>query len=228
MNRAWIDLDPKDLRNMLVSLIGYRFGERPEERIDDIRAERAQYARSFLKLAAVDASQAVLDLGSGCGFGTAEIARRARQVWACDISAAYLEFARRECAAFGNIHFRQIEPRDLAALAAGSVDTVISMSVFIHFNLYDMAAYFEEFRRVLKPRGRVAFDFADAHRIFCRFRNHGNDGLFREQARYYRADPSSLAGLVQWNTARGITHVAGDAGFKRLKARGNKLLFRRR
>ncbi len=225
MNRAWIDLDPADVRSMLVSLIGYRFGQSPEERIDDIRAERQKYARSFLQLAAVDRRQTVLDMGSGCGFGTAEIARHARSVLACDISPAFLEFARRECAGLDNVRFHRIDPRSLAAVDEQSVDTVISMSVFIHLNLYDMYAYFEEFRRVLKPGGKVVFDFADAHRLFSRFRNPGNDDLFREHAAYYHADASTLAGLVHWTSARAITRVAGDAGFRRLKKRGHKLLF---
>ena len=225
MNRAWIDLDPANVRSMLISLIGYRFGERPEERIEDIRAEREDYARSFLNLAAVDRQHTVLDLGSGCGFGTAEIARRAGSVLACDISPAFLEFARRECAAFNHVRFHQIEPRSLAAIQGHSVDIVISMSVFIHLNVYEMYAYFGEFKRVLKPGGKVVFDFADAHRLFSHFRGHGNDELFREHAGYYRQDPAALAGLVQWNSARAITLVAGDAGFRRLKKRGHKLLF---
>jgi len=225
MNRAWIDLDPADVRNMLISLIGYRFGEQPEQRIEDIRAERQDYARSFLNLAAVRRQQTVLDLGSGCGFGTAEIARRAGKVVACDISPAFLEFARRECASLDHVQFHQIEPRNLSVVDRQSIDTVISMSVFIHLNLYDMYAYFEEFKRVLRPGGMVVFDYADAHRLFSRFRSHGNDDLFLEHAGYYRKDPAALAGLVQWNSARAITLIAGAAGFRRAKKRGQKLLF---
>lgn len=135
MNRAWIDLDPTDVRTLLVSLIGYRFGERPEERIAEIRTERQDYARSFLN---------------------------------------------------------------------------------------------KEFRRVLKPGGKIVFDFADAHQLFSRFHRHGNGDLFREHAEYYREDPSALAGLVQWNSARAITLVAREAGFRRLHKRGQKLLFRHR
>lgn len=225
MNRAWIDLDPTDVRNMLVSLIGYRFGEQPETRVDEIRAERRAYARKFLRLGAVNASQTVVDLGSGCGFGTGAIAEQAKQVMACDISPAFLEFARRECAERDNIRFHQVQPRDLSPIAAHSIDTVISMSVFIHLNLYDMACYFAEFRRVLKPRGKVIFDFADSNRLFRRFRNHGNDQLFREHTGYYRENPASLAGLVQFNSARGITQVAKDAGFKRSRRRGHVMVF---
>jgi ubiquinone/menaquinone biosynthesis C-methylase UbiE len=225
MNRAWIDLDPTDVHNMLVGLIGYRFGEQPETRVDDIRAERRKYAQKFLRVAGVNKNQTVIDLGSGCGFGTGAIAEQAARVIACDISPAYLDFARLECSARDNIDFREVQPRDLSSIAGQSVDTAISMSVFIHLNLYDMACYFAEFKRVLKPGGKLVFDFADSDRLFRRFRNHGNDDLFREHTGYYKENPASLAGLVQFNSIRGITQVAHDAGFKRLKKRGHVLLF---
>jgi ubiquinone/menaquinone biosynthesis C-methylase UbiE len=225
MNRAWIDLDPTDVRNMLISLIGYRFGEHPETRVDDIRSERRAYAQKFLRLANVAKGQTVMDLGSGCGFGTGAIAEEAGKVEACDISPAFLDFARRECADRENIRFHEVQPRDLSRIEDHSIDSVISMSVFIHLNLYDMACYFAEFRRVLKPGGKVVFDFADSERLFRRFRAHGNDQLFREHAGYYRENPAALAGLVQFNSARGITQVAKDAGFRRLKRRGHVLLF---
>jgi len=174
-NESWVGLDTADFRNMLVSLIGYRFGEQPEEHLDEIRAERAAYASSYAKLAGIASTDTVLDLGSGCGFGTAELARRCRRVIACDISPAYLEFARQECAAFENIEFHRIQSRDLSPIGDQSVDKVISMSVFIHLNLYDMHAYFGEFHRILKPGGKLAFDFSDMNRLFGRFRRSNND-----------------------------------------------------
>jgi len=228
MNRAWIDLDPADVRNMLVSLIGYRFGDQPENRVDEIRDERRAYAQKFLRLAGVNSTQTVIDLGSGCGFGTGAIAEQSGQVHACDISPAFLDFARRECGGNNNIRFHALEPRDLSPIGAQSIDTVISMSVFIHLNLYDIACYFDEFRRVLKPGGKVVFDFADSNRLFWRLRKHGNDQLFREHKAYYRENPAVLASLVQFNSARGIIQVASDAGFKCSKRRGHVLLFRLR
>jgi len=224
--RAWVDLDTADFRNMLISLIGYRFGEHPEERLDEIRAERAQYAEGFLKMAGLGRDDDVLDLGSGCGFGTAAIARCVRSVQACDISPAFLEVAKRECAELDNVQFHAISSRDLTTVPAQSVDAVISMSVIIHLNLYDIYLYFMAFRRILRPGGKVVFDFADMNRLFARLRSHGNDDLFLEHAGYYNENPAALSGLIQWNSARGITGVASAAGFKRLKRRGHRMLFR--
>jgi hypothetical protein len=127
-----------------------------------------------------------------------------------------------------NVSFHDIRPRDLSPIAPSSVDAVVSMAVFIHLNLYDIHGYFLAFRDALKPGGRVVFDFTDADRLFSRWRRHGNDDLFREHATYYRSDPSVLAELVQFNSARGIVGVARDAGFERVSRQGHKLLFRKR
>jgi ubiquinone/menaquinone biosynthesis C-methylase UbiE len=225
-DQAWVDLDKEDFRGMLINLIGDRFGPRPEEHLDQIRNERARYAMRFIKMAGVRQTQIVLDLGSGCGFGTATIARHASEVIACDISPAYLEYARRECNELGNIQFHAITNHDLSPVDDHSVDVVISMAVFIHLNLYDIYQYFEEFSRVLKPGGKVLIDFADMNRLFSSIPNRSQNQQFLSHAKFYREDPSTLAELVQWNSARGIKGIARSLGFKFVKRRGHKLMFR--
>lgn len=168
----------------------------------------------------------VIELGSGCGFGTAAIARHASEVIACDISPAYLEFARHECANLSNVQFQVITSHCLSPVDDRSVDAVISMAVFIHLNLYDIYHYFMEFSRVLKPAGKVLIDFADMNRLFGRIPKRGQDQQFLSHAGFYRDDPNALAGLMQWNSARGIKGVAKSAGFRFVKRRGHKLLFK--
>jgi SAM-dependent methyltransferase len=223
--KAWVDLEQADIRRMLISLIGNRFGDHPEEHLDAIRAERVGYAEKFIKLAGVGPEDTVLDLGSGCGFGTAAISSRARQVIACDISPAYLAFAQKECEDRSNIRFVPVKSRDLSPIEDGSIDQIISMAVFIHLNLYDIYHYFQEFTRVLRPAGRVVIDFADMNRLFGILPNRQQDQQFLSHAGFYRDDPDSLGGLVQWNSARGIRGVARSSGLKFKKRRGHKLVF---
>jgi ubiquinone/menaquinone biosynthesis C-methylase UbiE len=224
-DKAWVGLDTENIREMLIALVGFRFGEEPETRLDEIRAERQAYAEGFLKLAGVKAGDTVLELGSGCGFGTRAVARRAKRVLACDISEAYLSFARKELEGLDNIEFHHVESRDLSDIPDGSVDKIVSISVFIHFNLYDIYLYFLKFKRVLKAGGRVVFDFADSHRLSGLWRSQVLIDQFVEHAPYYRDVPSNLPGLVQWNSAGGIRGAAKLAGFRKVKRRGHRLLF---
>lgn len=226
--KAWVDLQSDDVRRMLISLVGHRFGEHPEKQLDAIREDRAAYAAKFIRMASVRPGDTVIDLGSGCGFGTSAIARHARKVIACDISPAYLAFAQRECAGHGNISFVQIEHCDLSEIEDHSIDKIISMAVFIHLNLFDIYFYFQEFSRVLRPGGRAVVDFADMNRLFGKLPNRNQNRQFLQHAGFYRENPASLAGLMQWNSAKGIKGVARSAGLSFARRHGHKLLFRKK
>jgi SAM-dependent methyltransferase len=221
----WVDLSESDLHDMLIHLIGYRFGEKPEQRLDEIREERARYMGRFIKLTGVKTGDTVLEIGSGCGFGTRALAKAAGQVIACDISPAYLDFARRELKDLGNIRFELIKSRDLGAIADASVDKVVSSAVFIHLNLYDIYLYFLEFKRILKPGGKVTFDFANMHLLTGGWRSKQAKDEFLSLADHYKKFPSSIAGLVNWNSARGIRGAAKLAGFKRTRRISDKMVF---
>lgn len=224
----WVNLTIDDYRGMLIALVGHRFGLQPEKHLDIIRAERSAYMGKFVKLAGLRDEDTVLELGSGCGFGTRALAEKVQRVLACDISPAYLSVARQELADLEHVELHHVASRDLSVIAEGSVDAIVSVSVFIHFNLYDIYAYFLEFKRVLRGNGKVAFDFADEQRIGGLWRMKTLEEQFLEHAEYYAQNSSSLPGLVQWNSARGIRRVAELAGFRYLRRRGNKLLFARR
>ena len=224
-DKHWVGLKNEEFRDMLFALIGFRFGREPETRLPEIRQERQNYAGKFLKMAGVGSSDTVLELGSGCGFGTRAIAQLARRVVACDISDAFLSYAQQELKDLENIEFHHVESRDLSGIADGSINKIVSISVFIHFNLYDIFLYFTEFKRILKNKGRVVFDFADSHRLAGGIRSSSLIEQFLEHAPFYKEDPSNLPGLVQWNSANGIKGAAKLAGFRLVKRRGHRLLF---
>ena len=224
-NKHWVGLSKEDIREMLIALIGFRFGTEPETRLPEIREERQLYMEKFLKMADVGPNDTVLELGSGCGFGTRALALQAKRVIACDISEAYLSYARQELDELDNIEFHHVESRDLGTIPDESIDKVVSTSVFIHFNVYDIYLYFMEFKRVLKPGGRVVFDFADSHRLAGGLHSRTLVEQFLEHAPYYKQVPSNLPGLVQWNSANGIRGAAKLAGFRLLRRRGHRLLF---
>jgi len=167
----------------------------------------------------------VLELGSGGGFGTRAVALRANRVVACDISEAFLSYAMKELKDLDNIEFHHVKSRDLSSIPDDSIDKVVSISVFIHFNLYDIYLYFLEFKRILKNKGKVVFDFADSHALAGGIRSRNLVEQFLEHAPFYKEEPSNLPGLVQWNSAKGIKGAAKLAGFKQIKHRGHRMVF---
>lgn len=211
--KAWVDLCEAEIRQMLFALIGHDFGDEPEKRLTDIRNSRKNLMEYAANLCNVTNNDVVLDLGSGCGFGTYWLAKRARQIYACDISPAYLSFASRECARLGNVAFHLIKSRHLDFLGKDSVDVICSISVFIHFNLYDIFWYFKEFCRVLKPGGRVFIDIADSDRLD--FDHPGRyETYFLQHSEDYQKNPEGLAGLMQWNSVKSVVRIASHLGFQ--------------
>ncbi len=216
--KHWVDLSEDNIRALLIALIGLDFGHEPEKRIPEIKESRKAFANHIADQCRVTADDSVVDLGSGCGFGTYWLARRAKHVHACDISPAYLSFAARECAALGNISYHHIESRSLDGIADTSIDVVCSMSVFIHLNLYDIYWYFAEFARILRPGGRIWIDVADPESLDLKTPNT-QGGYFLAHAKDYKRRPDSLPGLMQWNSARSAVLIASHFGFDVLTSR---------
>jgi hypothetical protein len=210
---AWVDLPVNDLRTMLIALVGHDFGTEPEAHIPEIRESRRSFSNYIADQIELTSSDVMVDLGSGCGFGTYWFARRAQFVHACDISPAYLSFAQRECSDLPNVAFHQIASRDLSSLATNSIDVLCSMSVFIHLNLYDIYWYFREFERVVKPAGRVWIDFADSASLDLATPNR-NGKIFLHHAKEYSVNPGGLAGYLSWNSGAAIIGIAGHFGFE--------------
>lgn len=99
------------------------------------------------------------------------------------------------------------------------------MSVFIHFNLYDVYWYFNEFSRIVKPGGRIWMDVADSESLDLKTPNT-NGGYFLKHAQDYRDNPARLPGLMQWNSLSSIIQTAQHFGFDNLsRVTGGELLF---
>jgi len=185
------------MKSLLIVLIGNDFGPDPEQKVAGNRESRQAFANQIADQTKVTSSDVLLDLGSGCGFGTFRLAERAAWVHACDVSSAYLNFAKRTCAEQKNVSYHLIEPHNLTGISDQSIDVAISMSVFIHFNLYDIYWYFREQQRVVKPTGRLWIDVADADAVRPNSPNWQTEH-FLIHARGYRENPSSISGLIRF------------------------------
>jgi SAM-dependent methyltransferase len=99
----------------------------------------------------------ILDIGCGAGQSTLQLADRVApngQVTGVDIAPAMLEIARRRAAGRTEITFIEADAQTLAR-PDRSIDAIFSRFGVMAFR--DPIAAFANFRRMLKPSGRLAF-----------------------------------------------------------------------
>ncbi len=226
MSTPWKEIPSEDMHSILIGLVGHDFGQYPEERIDEIRESRKEYASIFSKLVDLNQNDTVVDLGSGCGFGTYWFSMIAGHVIACDLSQTYLNFAAAQCADRENVCFMKIENGKLDQIEDASVSKIIAMSVFIHMNLYDIYYYFKEFSRILKPSGLVCIDVLDADNLDFKNPSYKEDRFLVAADLYYR-EKSPLSGLLNWNSERSVQNIARAHGFIKQQRFHDILLLRK-
>ena len=161
--------------------------------------------------------ESVLDVGCGDGlvaFGALE--RGAGEVLFVDISEELLESCRRraeDLGALGRCRFVSARAEDLAPIASRSVDLVTTRSVLIYVE--DKRSAFAEFRRVLRPAGRIslfepinrlsnflgAYDVSPVEELFRRVR-----------AVFERIQPPDSDPMLDFDE-RDLVELAEEAGF---------------
>jgi SAM-dependent methyltransferase len=101
--------------------------------------------------------EAILDVGCGAGQSVLQLADRVGpggRVTAVDIAPPLLELARRRAAGLAQVDFIECDAQNLA-LAERSIDCVFSRFGVMAFR--DPVAAFANFRRMMRPSGRLAF-----------------------------------------------------------------------
>ena len=115
------------------------------------RAARPDYPGALYEflVGEVPSTRRAWDAGCGNGQASVDLAARFDEVVATDPSAEQIANA----SARANIHYR-VEAAEQSSLAAGSVD-LVCVAQALHW--FDLGRFHAEVRRVLKPRGVVAF-----------------------------------------------------------------------
>jgi len=111
-----------------------------------------QFAEAFTR------GRRVLDFGCGSGYGTAMIARTAREVVGVDVAEEAVAFARAEHVA-PNLLFSRIAADARLPFDDASFDTVLSFQVFEHVE--DEQQYLREIVRVLAENGTLVLATPD-------------------------------------------------------------------
>jgi arsenite methyltransferase len=145
----------------------YRFGGDAAER-ERMLEHTSVFRKRVLDGAGLARGETVLDVGCGeglIGFGALE--RGAGHVVFSDISQDLLDFCRETAESLGladRSSFVRAAADDLAGVADESVDVVTTRSVLIY--VADKTRAFEEFKRVLRPGGRLSlFEPINSFRI---------------------------------------------------------------
>jgi ubiquinone/menaquinone biosynthesis C-methylase UbiE len=104
---------------------------------------------------AINPNDIVVDFGSGPGFYTAELAKKAKVVIAVDISPEMLKKAQKkvEKKSIKNVRFLQSDGKSIQ-LETSSVDKILLVTVYHEVN--DHEAVLAEFIRILKTDGKLA------------------------------------------------------------------------
>ena len=222
--------EARDAKHAADLLAGEYFGDRPEEKLDKIRSAKKKRAAYLCKKLGCNKESVVLEIGSGMGFTSKYVATEVKQLSCCDISASFLDMAKKECSGIPNIEFSRIDEEPATfSFPDEFFDIIFADAVFIHLNLYDMFWYFSEFQRLVKGRGRVFINVKNAAKIDTK--------VLTQMADFYRDDRDNLKTLLCWNSVGAVITVAKEFGFK-LASRGRlwglyqgasvDLLFRKR
>jgi ubiquinone/menaquinone biosynthesis C-methylase UbiE len=194
MRNAWeVETDEQ----MLLALAGYSTWE-------EYLQDRRQWVAEVIGLCRIGPAQRGFEIGSGDGTVAKLLSPYCRSLDCTDISSSFLAAAQRNCAACRNISFHQIGSDYLSFLPSDTYDLGFALHVFIHFNAYDIYHYLRDVRRILRPGGCFLCDTCDL--------GPQTRDVFREHAQLYRADPATVRGLLNFNSAGALKLLVEEVG----------------
>ncbi|MCP4765640.1 MAG: class I SAM-dependent methyltransferase [Gammaproteobacteria bacterium] len=172
-----------------------RFSNRVEDYIRYRPGYPAELVPRLLEETGLGASAAVADVGSGTGIFTRLLLQQDLRVYAIEPNAPMREAA--EATLGDSPHFTSVvAPAEDTGLASDSLDLVTAAQAFHWFNNDAAKA---EFRRILKPAGRLALVW-NRRRLSQPFQ-HAYDAILRELSPEYgkvnhmNLDDTEIAGF---------------------------------
>lgn len=195
-------------RQMLNLLIGANYGDNPEERLSEIIRDKEIFADIIAQQLNLTKSDNVMDFGSGPGYIARIIAGKVNTLHCFDISASFLEHAKRYCVGCDNIQYHFFDHNGLHVFESGSLDAIYVSAVFIHFDHFQIYMYLKEFSRILKEGGRILMqvftdqDFNLDHFLHCA-------DIYASQTDYYQnVRWNSMSILLKFSQHLNLFHTA--------------------
>ncbi len=172
-------------------------------------------ADRLVELAELQSGQKVLDVGAGTGnaaLAAARVVEPAGQVIGIEIAADMREVARQKIQAMGLSNV-EIQEGDAAAPPFGDnrFDAVICASAI--YTLPDIQTAVQEWRRVLKPGGRVAFSSLGT----------GKDRLYYNLLQKYGIPLPPVMPLQRVNTPEKCGDLLRETGFEEIAVHAEQL-----
>ncbi|MCL6600366.1 MAG: methyltransferase domain-containing protein [Alicyclobacillus macrosporangiidus] len=135
--------------------MGHRFDPKHVAKLDNPERRKLLPPEDILNRLDVQPHHAVADVGCGPGYFTIPLARMTRgRVYGIDVSSDMLALLANRAAEAGLTHIEQVQaPAEHIPLPDASVDRILC-SLVLH-EVDDLDQTLAEFRRLLKPGGRV-------------------------------------------------------------------------
>ena len=197
--------EANDVDQLLRLLVGRHYGNNPLEKLDSIIQIKRYEAQNIIKYLKLSDKDCVMDLGSGCGFIADQIATTVDWVHCVDISQSFLEYAKKVNQHHNNVGFCHVPYGQLDVNKDFSA--IYSVSVFIHFNLYDCYWHLLQCYKCLRPNGRLLFDILNFQKLDIR------SELWQRHSANYLKDRNSLFHSVYYNNKDTIKNLAEQIGF---------------
>jgi len=188
-------------------LIGQDYGPNAISQREAIQKDKALLADGLKKLLEVQPADQGLEIGSGCGFITSQMAKYVEHLYGADISSTYLELAKKQCLERKNTSFHLVKSGKLGFLNESSIDFIYSNNVFIHLDIYEIISYLQEAHRILKNDGRLWFDFVNLDCV-----DFSKNADFLNSMKTREVDPSNKH-CLQFNSSTAIIKAAEQMGF---------------
>jgi ubiquinone/menaquinone biosynthesis C-methylase UbiE len=118
----------------------------------------------------INHSSTVLEIGSGHGRWSKEIAPLCGNLILVDLSPSCIEYCRSLFKDRSNVSFVVNQGNDLTGIPDESIDFVWSYDVFVHIGSAEIEAYFGEIRRVLRPKGTAVIHHAGRRHLLLPLR----------------------------------------------------------
>jgi len=200
----------KTQHDILIACVGTNFGNNPEDKLEEIRSNRAYLGDHIRYTLGLTSTDRVADIGSGCGFVTRAIVPHVAHMWCVDISKDFMEYCRTELSEFSNVSYSYAEYANFVGIDSGCLHACYSTAVFIHFNYYDLIFYLTEVNRVLSVGGKFLFDFLDSDRL-----DYKKSEVFQRHFTAYRANRAQyIFNILHPLSLRTIEAVAPQVGFE--------------